>query len=287
MAYLHFVITQFNLRNLPNSNNSDYENWIKWTQNRIVIFKEYCLPSLVNQTSKNFIWLLYFDVDSQKEFKPFMDEISAVPFIQICYCSRNEDFYENYIREVKKRADKVADWILTTRIDNDDCLHKDAIKIIQQNFIEKNRFLISLASGYVLNAQDKTLSHYFYPMSPFLTLIEKNDKAMGGVFEKGHTKWDELRLFIFREIWLEYYNKKTRKSRFILKNPLWIQIVHGENISNSFYRGLPVLRNIYLHDFSIPYASKKLSLKVLGRYSHYVTWKRYFKCLIIKFIIGK
>jgi hypothetical protein len=216
-----------------------------------------------------------------------MDEISAVPFIQICYCSRNEDFYENYIREVKKRADKVADWILTTRIDNDDCLHKDAIKIIQQNFIEKNRFLISLASGYVLNAQDKTLSHYFYPMSPFLTLIEKNDKAMGGVFEKGHTKWDELRLFIFREIWLEYFNKKTRKSRFILKNPLWIQIVHGENISNSFYRGLPVLRNIYLHDFSIPYASKKLSLKVLGRYSHYVTWKRYFKCLIIKFIIGK
>ncbi len=287
MAYLHFIITQFNLRNLPNSNNSEYESWIKWTQNRIVIFKEYCLPSLVNQTSKNFIWLLYFDLDSQKEFKPFIDEISAVPFIQICYCSRNEDFNINYINEVKKRTGKVADWILTTRIDNDDCLHKDAIKIIQQNFKEKNRFLISLASGYVMNVQDKTLSHYFYPMSPFLTLIEKNDKEIKGVFERGHTKWDELRLFIFWEIWLEYFNKKARKSRFILKKPLWIQMVHGENISNSFYRGLPVLRNISLHEFSIPYASKKLSLKVLGRYSHYVTWKRYFKCLIVKFVIGK
>jgi hypothetical protein len=287
MAYQHFVITQFNLRNLPNSNNSSHENWIKWTQNRIVIFKEYCLPSLADQTSMNFIWLLYFDEDSRKEFMPFMDELSAVPFIRICYCSRNEDFQESYIREVKKRADKDAAWILTTRIDNDDCLHRDAIKVIQQNFTEKNRFLISLASGYVMSARDKTLSHYFYPMSPFLTLIEKNDAEIKGVFEKGHTKWDELRLFIYREIWLEYFNRKARKSRFILKNPLWIQIVHGENISNSFYRGLPVLRNIKLDDFSIPYASKKLSLKVLSRYAHYVTWKRYFKCLVIKFIIGK
>ena len=79
-----------------------------------------------------------------------------------------------------------------------------------------------------MSAQDKTLSHYFYPMSPFLTLIEKNDKEIKGVFEKGHTKWDELRLFIDQEIWLEYFNRKARKSRCILKNPLWIQVVHGE-----------------------------------------------------------
>ena len=190
MDYSHFIITQFNLRNFPLSNNYNYESWVEWTRKRIVLFKEYCLPSIINQRCKAFKWLLYFDTDTPEEFIEFLKELSSFSFISICYSKGIEDFNLNYIKEVKVRTRSSVKWVITTRIDNDDCLHRDAIKIIQKSFVERHNFLISLASGYILNVADRTLSHYYYPMSPFITLIETNGNEVKGIFEKGHTKWD-------------------------------------------------------------------------------------------------
>lgn len=287
MDYSHFIITQFNLRNFPLSNNYDYESWLEWTRKRIALYKEYCLPSIINQSCKEFKWFLYFDTDTPEEFNEFLNELSSFPFINVCYCKGIEDFNVSYIDEVKKRIGRSAKWIITTRIDNDDCLHREAVEIIQKSLIERHGFLISLASGYLLNIKDRTLSHYYYPMSPFISLIEANTGDIKGIFGKGHTKYDRLRLYVFKEIWLEYFNKKARRSRFILNKPLWIQTVHGENVSNSFYRGLPVIRQKDLKDFSINYLTKRLSIRIIGKYINYVMWKRYLKCLIIKFILKK
>ena len=285
MNYSHFIITLFNLRNFPKSNNHGYENWLKWTRHRIELFKEYCLPSLINQSCKAFKWLIYFDTETPGEFNEFLKELSLFSFIDICYSKGIDDFTENYIQEVKKKTGKSIKWIITTRIDNDDSLHKDAIKTIQKSFVEKHKFLISLASGYILNIDDRTLSHYYYPMSPFISLIEDSSNEIKGVYAKEHTKWDSLHLSVFKEIGLEYFNKKARKSRFILNKPLWIQTVHGNNVSNSFYRGVPVLNKKDLHDFSIDYSTKRLPIKILRKYINYVGLKRYMKSLIIKTII--
>jgi hypothetical protein len=197
MKYSHFIITQFNLRNFPLSNNNDYESWQNWTRNRIGLFREYCLPSVLNQSCREFTWLIYFDAGTPEEFNDFLKSLRSFSFIGICYCTGLDDFNKNYIQEVKKRIGNVK-WVITTRIDNDDCLHRDAIKTIQQNFTEKHKFLVSLASGYILDIGSKTLSHYFYPMSPFISLIEDSEIETAGVFEKIHTKWDTLRLFILR-----------------------------------------------------------------------------------------
>jgi hypothetical protein len=287
MNFSHFIITQFNLKNFPLSDTNYYVNWLKWTRNRVELFREFCLPSITNQTCKTFTWLLYFDVDTPQEFNEFLNELNSLSFIKICYCKSFDDFNLIYTEEVKKRVGKSVKWIITTRIDNDDCFHKDAIKIIQDNFVEKHKYLISLASGYVLNISDRKLSHYFYPMSPFLSLIETTDNEIGCVFEKGHTKWDSLHLSISKEIWLNCFNKKARKSQFILKGPLWLQTVHGGNISNSFYRGFPVLKERDLSDFSINFRNNKQPIAIIRKYWNYVMWKRYLKCLIVKTIFKK
>ena len=285
MDYSHFIITQFNLRNFPLSNNHDYESWLEWTRKRIELFKAYCLPSIINQKCKAFKWLIYFDTDTPEEFNIFLNTLRSYSFIHICYSKGIEDFEASYAEEVKKRTEISTKWIITTRVDNDDCLHRDAVDIIQKNLTERDGFLISLASGYLLNIKDRTLSHYYYPMSPFITIIEANNGDIKGIFGKGHTKYDSLRLYVFKEIWLEYFNKKARRSRFILSKPLWIQTVHGENVSNSFHRGLPVVRKMDLRDFSINYSNNKLSITIIEKYINYVMWKRYVKSLIIKFII--
>lgn len=287
MNYSHFIITQFNLKNFPLSNNNDHERWLRWTRNRIELFRLYCLPSVLNQSSKSFTWLLYFDADTPVEFNGFLNELKSHPFIHICYCRGAEGFKNDYIKEVKDRVPGNIKWVMTTRIDNDDCLHRDAIKAIQENFTEKHNYLISLASGYILNTDDKTMSHYFYPMSPFISLIESTEAEMMGVFEKKHTEWNSLRLFISKEIWFEYFKKDRRRSRFILKKPLWIQLFHGENVSNSFYRGLPVLKRKDLSDFSIDIQTSGQPVKNLRKYVNYVMWKRYFKSLVVKAIVKK
>lgn len=287
MNFSHFIITQFNLKNFPLSENNDSVTWLKWTRSRVELFREFCLPSILNQTCKGFTWLLYFDSDTPQEFNEFLNELNSFTFIKICYSKGYEDFNLTYTEEVKKRVGKSVKWIITTRMDNDDCLHKDAIKIIQNNFVEKHKFLISLASGYVLNISDRLLSHYFYPMSPFLSLIETTENEIGCVFEKGHTKWDSLHISISNEIWLNCFNKKARKSQIILSGPLWVQIVHGGNISNSFYRGLPVLKGRDLSVFAINLRNDKQPITIIRKYCNYVMWKRYLKCLIVKTIFNK
>ncbi len=287
MNFSHFIVTQFNLRNFPLSHNTEYTRWVEWTRSRVDIFRSFCLPSLLNQSCKSFTWLLFFDEATPEEFNGFLNEMRSHDFISICYSKGVEGFESNYCDEISKRIDKNKDWVITSRLDNDDCLHKDAIKIIRENFVEKHKYLISLASGYILNIGELTLSHYFYPMSPFISLIESVNAGISGVFERGHTKWDALRLLISKEIWYEYFSREKRKSRFILKKPYWIQVIHGKNISNSFYRGFPVTRVKDLADYSIKMKTRPQSVLSVRKYVHYVTWKRYFKSLIIKALINR
>ncbi len=282
--FSHFLITQFNLRNVHRSSPSEDDLWLTWTRNRISLFKEYCLPSVLNQTTKDFLWLIFFDVDTPSEFRPFILELEDHELIKICYCKGNGDFFACYLDDVKTKVRPGIRWIVTTRLDNDDILHKNALEIIQQNFIERDKFMISLSSGYVMDIKRKILSHYFYPMSPFISLIEDAQKNPVGIFAKPHTQWPSLRLFIYKEIYLDFFNQAERQSRFILKHPLWIQVFHGNNVSNSFYRGLPVLKSMDLSDFGLQIRTAKMNFTELTKFWNYVVWKRYFKCWIIKIL---
>jgi Putative rhamnosyl transferase len=234
MNFSHFLLTQFNLRNFPKSFNDDYSNWVEWTRKRVTLFKTYCLPSILNQVEKNFSWFIYFDRHTPDEFTPFIKELSLHGFIKICYCDGIDYFFKNYLSEIKGSIKPSDQWIITTRLDNDDMLHQNAIGTIQQNFIERDKYLISLASGYVMDVERKILAHYFYPMSPFISLIESISDNPIGVFSRIHTQWPNLRLFLLKEIYLQYFKPKKRQSRFILKQPFWIQVVHGNNVSNNF-----------------------------------------------------
>ncbi|MBS1553582.1 MAG: hypothetical protein JSU09_01535 [Bacteroidetes bacterium] len=281
------MITQFNLKGFTKSSKQSPEEWFEWTAGRIDLFKKYCLPSILNQSNKQFTWLIFFDIDTQSYFATFLKELEAYKHIKVCYSRGVEGFAKEHMTEVKAFLKPSDKWIVTTRLDNDDMLHQDAIKIIQQNLIEKSNFMISLASGYVLDTNTRKMAHYFYPMSPFITLIESVSENPNGVFAKLHTQWSVLRLFVFKEIYLEFITPSKRQSRFILKEPLWIQAYHKKNVSNSFYRGFPVLTTKSLADFGIPVDTVRMSLKELPKFANYVIWKRYAKSLIVKTILGK
>ena len=68
--FRHFIITRFNVRvgKPQNDKNGNHTNTDVWLKNRIDLFEKYCLPSIVGQTSKNFIWLVLFDKKSIQEY---------------------------------------------------------------------------------------------------------------------------------------------------------------------------------------------------------------------------
>jgi hypothetical protein len=277
--FKHFIITQFNLRKFPLAGINCKSSWEEWTHTRINLFKTYCLPSFLNQSNKNFTWLIYFDSETPSEFNYLIDELSNTDFIKPCFANGFEHFMTKYLEDIREFSTG-SEWIITSRCDNDDCLEKNAVDTIQKHFHQSDEYLISLASGYTLNINDNTLSHYYYPMSPFISLIETtNKKDLKGIFYKGHTKWEELKLKLTVELL-----KKNKESVFILDKPYWIQIIHGENVSNSYKRGFPIICSKNLKDYGIKLTTKGQSIfKALG-YFNYVLWKRYFKASIVQFV---
>jgi hypothetical protein len=283
VVFFHALLTQFNLRNFPQTSIEGIEHWLEWTRSRILLFRKYCLPSVLNQTNRNFKWIIYFDRATPSEFSTLINELKSYDFIEVCFCDGMDDFFIDYFEQVKQRIPKNCQWVMTTRLDNDDMLHKDAIASIQNLFEARNNYMISLSSGYVLDVNKSVLAHYFYPMSPFISLIESVASNPTGIFFKPHSKWPSLRLYVFKEFYFTFFKPSARMARFVFKRPLWIQIFHGQNVSNSFYRGVPVLYSGTLSDFGLNIRTKKMSLKDILMFRNYVLWKWYIKASIVRF----
>lgn len=282
--FSHFLITQFNLLSFPLGEEIEHgEKWLNWTRKRIPLFKQYCLPSLDNQTNKNFTWLIYFDSQTPDEFKGLIKELESRSYIKVCYADGNDGFMRDHISHIKKLS-AGKKWIISSRIDNDDVFHKNAIQTIQNAFVAKDEYLISLSSGYTLNTSTKTMGHYYYPGCPFISIIEAVDKSkLKSIYYKSHGHWEALKL----KVWRELFQRKNKRATFILSHPYWIQLVHGDNVSNSERRGFPILKQQDLSDFSLNMVTKKQSVFIIPSFFNYVHWKRYFRATILKFLSFK
>lgn len=280
----HFLITRFNLLHMPGCSVPDRKTWIAWTNGRFSIFQNFCLPSIINQTNKKFKWLIYFDATTPSEFDDQINSLMRYDFIDICYANGYDDFQVKYSQDIQQRISSNTKWIITSRLDNDDCLHCQAIERIQKEFIPVDRFMISLTLGYVYSMESQKLSKYYYPMSPFISLIEKSG-SVAGIFQKSHIAWDVLQLHIFKELYNRYFRKnEKRKVCFVLDDVLWIQLYHGGNVSNSFYKGFPVLCSKKLNDFGIDHTSQPSRIMDVFKYRCYSIWKRYFKASIVRLL---
>ncbi len=67
----HFIITRFNLRqeNWDTTKNKTQINSEFWIKNRFELFDKYCFPTVKAQTNQNFKWLVFFDVQTPKEYR--------------------------------------------------------------------------------------------------------------------------------------------------------------------------------------------------------------------------
>ncbi len=235
----HFLITRFNLR---------VEEWKTsktgipvltedWLKNRFVLFENYCLPSVQNQSVQDFCWFVFFDTETPKKYKSRITELSLE------YKNFRPIYIEgmaNLIRSVKenilKKISENDEFIITTRLDNDDILHKDFIKSIQLLYKPVNNTVVDLRKGYQVtlnknhNQQIRKITNDF---NPYVSLIEMAEQC-NTVLSRNHKKWRNAVSSII-------YNEK----------PLWCELVHEENMLNATRKNTLRSYSINNQDFGL------------------------------------
>ncbi|WP_299114715.1 glycosyltransferase [uncultured Winogradskyella sp.] len=246
-AFSHYIVTRFNIKSegWVNDKNGKKVNDLAWLKKRYDLFKTFCLPSMQAQTEKEYSWLVFFDVNTPEEFKKKNEGISEqLPQFIPLYVNDFLDF-ENTLREFVFEKSH-TEYIMTSRFDNDDSFHEDAINAIQKAFVKKDLTIIELSKGLTMLIEDETkLAKRENVFSgPFITLIEKKSdvKSLKTVYDCEHTSWGDLADFIA-----------------IDSNFYWLQTIHDANISNRLYQDLTYSKKL-LKGFNFDYSVKfKLS----------------------------
>lgn len=246
MIYKHYIITRFNLRKsdwITGKNKTELLT-DDWHDNRFELFTNFCFPSVATQTNKNFEWLVFFDASTKPKYRNIIEKLQLQfnGFSPI-YVDGMDTFFPS-IQEIIKNCN--TPYLITSRLDNDDCLSKYYVESVQNHFTKQDFLALDFVNGYTMQiGKQFKLGKKLHAFNPFISLIEKNDNPMT-VWSKNHAEW-----------------KHESRIKIISNRPIWMSIIHLENKVNEFTGyGLLNEKNI-LEDFNIKKEKKINILKNL------------------------
>lgn len=177
----HFVITLFNLRlywkgREKQLSSIDTATDKAYLDNGFNRFEKYAVPSIENQSCKNFIWLVLFSKDTPMEYVEKVcvgDCQYLVPLFLTDEESHNfRDYLVNYIGENYS----FDEWI-TTRLDNDDAVSVDFVSEIQdcvKSGSHGENYAISFPDGYQFDVGKNVIAKYnFFKQSFHIICYEQ------------------------------------------------------------------------------------------------------------------
>lgn len=225
----HYILTRWNqLHDKQNIYNFEgIEDHDKWMDERAILFEKYCLPSVDAQVDKDFTWVLAFS--SQTPAK-YYEKYQEYPYIKIIFDMHPTTYMNSiYGTEIKK-----DDWIGTSRLDNDDCLHPNFIKTVKSRFRNRYALVDTLGCQYDVQAEKFHDTGRRYPNSPFLTVFEKAgefpDHNIHTCFYKSHT----------------HLHNHIRSE--LSQHRLYCQIIHGNNVANKIVGDEISIENNFFKD---------------------------------------
>ena len=249
-SYKHFIITLFNLKIWKVDKTQTSTQTSEWLEKRFALFESYCIPSIKNQTCKNFIWLCLLDKDTPESFRCRIEEYKKeIPQLHACYFSAEEashytddDNYKRcrFIRDTVRAKLEGEDFVITSNLDNDDAIHQEFVRRVQQEFLSyPKETLVSFKRGIQYFVSNNAVVRMFYPHNHFLNLIERTNKDFCTVEFYGHA-----------------HARKVLPNIDILEKPYWMEVVHGNNVSNelritSRVKYLPQLATFHFSNYGI------------------------------------
>lgn len=257
MTFEHFIITRFNLPIYKSTKAGEVSSTDEdYLTRRMDIFKTFCLPSIIQQSCQHFKWLVLFDKNTPMRIKEDITSIQShysrfIPcyfdldnypevdteYVELYYNYSSkltageydsiENNPEEYVRMmlvpmfvrdcIVSNLDGKPDYVITTRLDNDDALRKNFIEIIQRDAVKTGCFkLLDYIYGYRFNLPKREVCRFKYPSGHFTTLIEPLGKTL-----------------FTSQYWVHNVVDKVVPVKHIETIPLYVELIHETNVINS------------------------------------------------------
>jgi len=234
--FTHYLVTRYNV---------PFEKWDRdkagnqvghdeWMQQRLRLFKKFCVPTILHQSNQAFHWLIYLDVQTDPSaLKAIHKELNVVKNAEVKFAANMQDLLGD-LRKVLSTVE--TDYVITSRLDNDDGLGREYIQQIQNAFLPGDKTLVNMLHGVLYDSDKRILTTVRNArLNHYTSLIEKrhpNQECLT-VLGFSHTQPPEECTVI---------NLDADHS--------WLKIIHGRNL-NSRAKGKPVLRNAVLPFYNI------------------------------------
>jgi hypothetical protein len=140
-----------------------------------------------------------------------------------------------------------TEWIVTTRIDNDDALHHEAVADVQRNVRPGTTEFLCFPFGYTRHDSSGEAMQRETRTNAFLSFVEKREtQGLRTVlrFNCGHTEG-------------------IAPMRRISSEPRWLQVVHERNLLNAM-KGAPTAPIDLDADFTVGASGQALVRRLLG-----------------------
>lgn len=217
--FKHFIITRFNLRTTYWDKTKNNESVLtdEWQQHRLQVFRDFCFPSVKNQVNQNFIWLVYFDTHSPDFIMQDIERMkSEYTNFHPIFLEEMEIIKTQVITDMQTHFNSETKFVITSRLDSDDALHKNYVREIQKRFANQNLCVIDPEAGLCFQPEPSFLiSKFSTAFSPFVSLVE-SVTDFKTVLSKAHNQWGTI-------------NSVVK----IADQILWMQLIHGKNLLNT------------------------------------------------------
>lgn len=226
----HYLVTQWNC--------DLYD--LGWLQRRQKVFERFTLPSVQAQTNKNFEWVFISDDRTPKEFKRVLDSYGASV---VYHDFKNHKWMTGSVGEKETPIEKAVrletigdvvagyigeqdtDYVITSRLDNDDAISLD----------------------YIANVQDKAKEHWAGGEREYWVSFPRGLKWADNNVYPHATKWNSFLSFIEppENLKTAYQccHSLAGDSGYLIHlyrvgyEPQWMEVIHGGNALNRRKRG--------------------------------------------------
>lgn len=252
LSYRFYLFEQFCYPSIVNQSCQNFKWLVLFDINTPSVFKE--RASYLHDQYSGFI-PCYFDLSRYDEipdqYLKLCEQYDTI--VNLHYPTRSLDLdveRERILRsttplfimeQIRSLSDYVPDYYITTRLDNDDALHKDMVATIQEYFTRKpKRVILDFVNTYKFILSDKVAYSYPLENGHFISLAERSDTTFQSVF-----------------FWNHLYVDKFAKVEHFYRSPLQVELIHGDNVVNDFsnltIKGLLFgLFRFRISDFSYP-----------------------------------
>lgn len=241
---LHLIITRFSVRFNLKLAKSDLLDPIRLAK-RLDIFRNCCLPSILNQTDKNFKWIIIVDNELPGEIRRELEElVNPHEFIKIftwdCENEKHKLGEINWLLEVPGISFTGTTRLAMTRLDDDDALNVGFVKYIRtiaaKSDVSKTPVIYSFPQGYIsFNGVTKPFMMPFIALG--MTLVLNPHICSINVYAFDHGKIKTA----FRTRDYNYFRKFSmgipNLTAVKTGEPMYIYFLHGENDSGVRYFG--------------------------------------------------